>query len=341
MQTYKILGTGSYLPKLVVDNHRFSEVVETNDEWISSRTGIKSRHLSDGEATWQMGVKAAEQALEMAEIDPKAIDIVIVSTLTPDYTTPNMASIVQAEIGAEKAFCFDINAACTGFIQSFDVAMRYLQDPSIHNILIVSTESMSKLVDFENRRTCVLFGDGAGAVVLSDGMTGEGEDISAAEIYDCFLGADGKSGLHIVGKAFDPAHHPFVSPEAELPAERFDHKSGVFVEMNGQDVYRFATTMMPYAVETVLQKTGLTLEDIDYIVPHQANDRILSSAAKRLKVPLEKVISHIEILGNTSSASIPICLDMEVRAGKIKRGQLLVLTGFGGGLTYGALVCRF
>ena len=343
IQSYKILGTGSYLPDLIIENARFSEIVETNDEWITSRTGIERRHLSAGEATWEMGIKAARNAVDMAGIAQELLDIIIVTTITPDYTCPNVSSIIQAELWAKNAFCFDVNAACTGFIQAFDIAMRYLASPDIHNVLIVSTESLSKLVDFTDRRTCVLFGDGAGAVVISNQLTESGDAPAAAApmaVYDCFLGADGSSGCAIVGKAFDQVRHPFVQAEAPEIVDRFAHPSGIYLQMQGQEVYRFATTMMPYAVEKVLEKAGKTLDDVDYIVPHQANERILHSAAKRLKIPMDRIISHIADLGNTSSASIPICLDREFRSGKLQRGQTLVFTGFGGGLTYGALICQ-
>jgi len=340
IQSYKILGTGSYLPDLVVENARFSEIVETNDEWILSRTGIRSRHLSAGEATWEMGVKAAGRAMDMAGLAPEKLDLIIVSSVTPDYSSPNMSCIIQAELGAVNAFCFDVNAACTGFIQSFDIAMRYLATSDIHNVLIVSTESLSKLTDYTDRRSCVLFGDGSGAIVLSSADSGSGEALPS-EVYECFIGADGTMGHAIVGKAFDPAHHPFIPADAPEIKDRFDHAGGIFLEMQGQLVYRFATTMMPFAIERVLEKSGISIDAIDFIVPHQANDRILQSAAKRLGIPSEKMISHLADIGNTSSASIPICLDREVRAGRIKRGQTLVLTGFGGGLTYGALLCKF
>jgi len=352
IQAYKILGTGSYLPDLVVENSRFSEIVETNDEWISSRTGIKSRHLSAGEATWEMGVKAARNAIDMAGIAPGKIDLIIVSTVTPDYISPNMACIIQAELGASNAFCFDINAACTGFIQAFDIAVRYLATPAVRNVLIVSTESLSKLTDYSDRKVCVLFGDGAGAVVISDGSkvaeteTGLESDTNSEEnvdeyVYECFIGADGTSGHAIVGEAFMPARHPFIPADAPESKPRYEHNNGSFFTMQGQEVYRFATTMMPYAIEKVLERSGIPMDQVDYIVPHQANDRILQSAAKRLGIPAEKMISHLSDMGNTSSASIPICLDREVRAGRIQRGQTLVLTGFGGGLTYGALLCQY
>ena len=340
IQSYKILGTGSYLPDLVVENARFSEIVDTNDEWISSRTGISRRHLSAGEATWEMGVKAARNAMDMSGLSAEKLDLIIVSSVTPDYSSPNMSCIIQAELGAVNAFCFDVNAACTGFIQAFDIAMRYLATSDMQNVLIVSTESLSKLTDYTDRRSCVLFGDGAGAIVLSSAPA-ESDEALTKEVYECFIGADGTMGQAIVGKAFDPARHPFIPAEAPEIKDRFDHEGGIFLKMQGQLVYRFATTMMPFAVEKVLEKSGISIENIDYIVPHQANDRILQSAAKRLGLPSEKMISHLADIGNTSSASIPICLDIEVRAGRMQRGQTLVMTGFGGGLTYGALLCKF
>ena len=334
-EAYKILGTGSYLPDLVIDNERFSEIVETSDEWISSRTGIRQRHFSTGESTWEMGAKAARRALDMAGVAADQIDMIIVTTVTPDYISPNMACILQAELGAPNAFCYDINAACTGFIQAFDIAMRYLKTSDMKNILIVSAESLSKMTDFQDRRVCVLFGDGAGAVLIGRGE--EGRDLT----YECFLGADGTSGHAIVGEAFLPVKHPFIPEGTPDPVKRYEHTAGNFFAMQGQEVYRFATTMMPFAVEKVLEKAGLTISDIDFIVPHQANDRILMSAAKKLGITPEKMISHLKDQGNTSSSSIPICLDREVREGRITRGQKLILTGFGGGLTYGALLFTF
>lgn len=340
VQSYKILGTGSYLPDLVVENDDFSKFIETSDEWISSRTGIRRRHLSDGEATWELGLKAARRALDMAGLEPEKIDLIIVSSVTPDYSTPSMSCILQAELGAPNAFCFDVNAACTGFIQAFDIAMLYLKGADTHNVLVVSTESLSKLMDFTDRRTCVLFGDGAGAVVLSDRIPGSDETVKEM-IFESFIGADGKLGGAIVGEAFRPARHPFIPENTPERQPLYEHDTGSALSMKGQEVYRFATTMMPFAVEKVLQKAEFDIADVDLIVPHQANDRILQSAAKRLGIPGEKMLSHLADMGNTSSASIPICLDLEVREGRIKRGQKLVLTGFGGGLTYGAILCEF
>lgn len=334
--SYKILGTGSCLPGLSIENSRFSEIVDTNDEWISTRTGIKSRYLCAGEETWELGAGAAIQALSMAGIRPQQVDMIIVTTITPDYISPNMSCIIQNEIGATNASCFDINEACTGFIQAFDIAIRYLATSDMQNILIVSAESMSKLTDFTDRRSCVLFGDGAGAVVL-----GKADAADPMRRYESFFGADGASGYTIVSEGNRPAKHPFIPKDLPERKPLFEHDCGQFVSMDGQEVYRFATTKMPFAIERVLEKSGLDMEQIAYIVPHQANSRILQSAAKRLKISDDKIISHLEEIGNTSSSSIPICLDLEVRSGKIQRGQKLVFTGFGGGLTYGALLCEF
>ena len=333
--SYKILGTGSCLPDLVVNNDQFSLVVETSDEWISSRTGISSRHLSEGDETWRFAVKAAKAALEMADILPDSLDAIMISTTTPDYSTPNMACIVQEEIGAKNAFCFDINAACTGFIQAFDIGMHYLASPDIHRILVISAECLSKITDFTDRRSCVIFGDGAGAVIV------EKQSCEKKGLYESYIRADGTGGHCITGDAFLPAKHPFLPENTEVKERRYPNTNGIFLQMCGQEVYRFATTMMPFSVEQVTQKSGISLEDVAYIIPHQANDRILQAAAKRLKISPEKIISHISHLGNTSSSSIPICLDIEVRSGRIKRGDILVMTGFGGGLTYGAMICEY
>jgi len=339
--SYKILGTGSYLPELTVDNEMYAKIIDTSDEWITSRTGIARRHLCDGETTWEIAVKAASIALSDAGISPESINMIIVTTITPDYTTPNMATIIQAEMGAEKAFCFDLNAACTGFIQAFDVAMQYIMNRDTpFTALIVAAESLSKLVDFSDRRTCVLFGDGAGAVVLSN-REANGDRIVSGRVYESFFGADGTGGGYMTGKAFEAASHPFRSTDKPHREDRFDHETGIFLSMKGQEVYRFATTAMPMAIETVLENAGIALDEIDYVVPHQANDRILQAAAKRIGLDPEKMLSNIAETGNTSSASIPICLDQEIRSGRIRRGQNLILTGFGGGLTYGACACVY
>jgi len=337
---YKILGTGSYLPELVVDNEMFAKILDTSDEWITSRTGISQRHLCDGETTWEMAEKAAANAVDAAQIDSKSIDMIIATTITPDYSTPNLSCIVQAKIGAENAFCFDLNAACTGFVQAMDVAMRYLNTDQPMTVLVVSSESLSKLADYSDRRICVLFGDGAGAVILSNRMS-DGTELAPKDIYESFFGADGNGGEFMTGKAFDVARHPFSTAENAGKPDVFGHETGIYVSMKGQDVYRFATTAVPVAIEKVIEKAGISLDEIDFVIPHQANDRIIQSVAKRLGLPTEKMLSNIAETGNTSSASIPICFDQAVRSGRIMRGQTLIFTGFGGGLTFGAVACKY
>lgn len=337
---YKILGTGSYLPELVVDNEMFAKILDTSDEWITSRTGISQRHLCDGETTWEMAVKAAANAVEASQIDPKSIDMIIATTITPDYSTPNLSCIVQAKIGAENAFCFDLNAACTGFVQALDVAMHYLNTDQPMTVLIVSSESLSKLADYSDRRICVLFGDGAGAVILSNRMS-DGTELAPKDTYESFFGADGNGGELMTGKAFDVARHPFSTADNAGKPDVFGHETGIYISMKGQEVYRFATTFVPVAIEKVMGKAGIALEEIDFVIPHQANDRIIQSVAKRLGLPTEKMLSNIAETGNTSSASIPICFDQAVRSGRIVRGQTLIFTGFGGGLTFGAVACKY
>ena len=339
--SYKILGTGSCLPELTVDNEMYAKVIDTSDEWITSRTGISRRHLCDGEATWEMAVKAASIAIGEAGVSAETINMIVVTTLTPDYTTPSTACIVQERTGAVNAFCFDLNAACTGFIQAFDIAMHYLcASAEPFTALIVAAESLSKLVDFSDRRTCVLFGDGAGAVGLSN-READGSLLAPDLVYDSFIGADGTGGGYMTGKAFEPAEHPFRDADKPEREDLFGHETGIYLSMKGQEVYRFATTAMPMAIEKVLERAGIALEKIDYVVPHQANDRILQAAAKRIGLDPEKMLSNIAETGNTSSASIPICLDQEIRSGRIKRGQTLIMTGFGGGLTYGACALNY
>lgn len=331
---YKISGTGSYLPGEGIENSKFAEIVDTSDEWISSRTGIKSRHFAGEEYTWQMGVKAAKQALEKSDLNSLEIDLIIVSTLTADYSTPSTACILQSELGAKNAFCFDLNAACTGFVQSFDIAIRYLNSSNINNALVVSTESLSKLVDFSDRGVCVLFGDGAGAVVIS-------KDKKESSCYESFFGADGDLGGAIVGEALQPVKHPFMTGNIDKSNVRYSDSNGTNVIMHGQEVYRFATTHLPLAVNKVIESGEIDKDEIDLIIPHQANDRILQSAAKRLEIPMRKMVSHLSDIGNTSSASIPISLNREVEKGNIKRGDKIIFAGFGGGLTYGAVLCEY
>lgn len=331
MQKFKIIGTGNYLPETVVTNQMFAEIVETNDEWITTRTGISERRLSSGEPTWYMGAEAARKALAAAGLTGSDVDVIVVTTITPDYYTPSTACIIQDEIKASHAFCFDLNAACAGFVYALDLAARYLLSPDIQHILIVSSENISKIVDYSDRSTCVLFGDGASAVVIS-----RGEPDDSSKMLATVLGAEGENGRFLTSKALDVGH-PFLPGERVWP-DRFNHQSGRFVSMSGQDVYKFAVRSMTDSILQAADKAGIELSELRFIIPHQANSRIVDAAARRMKVDASQMISRMAQFGNTSSASIPICLDELIRSGQLKRGEKVAVSGFGGGLTYGAAI---
>lgn len=336
MLSIQIRGTGSYLPSIRVTNPMFEKLVDTTDEWITSRTGIQCRHLSDGEPVWYMGSQAASKALAAAGATGAEVDVVIASTVTPDYHTPSLSCILQDEIGAAGAFCFDINAACSGFVFAYDMALRYLCDPDIHNVLVVCSERLSAVTDYSDRSTCVLFGDGAGAVLI--GKTGEdGTDDAELRTFvsrATVLGSEGQLGRHIVSRSEYP-DHPFRTGVPGIP-ERFPENNGNFIQMCGQEVYKFAVRVMVESIQRLLDRNGLTMDEIAWIIPHQANDRILDASAKRLGMDPSRMVSYIADLGNTSSSSIPISLDRMVTEGKLHRGNRVILCGFGGGLTYGA-----
>lgn len=325
-----ILGTGSYSPTLNITNDDMSKIVETSDEWISTRTGIKSRFLSDGESVWQMGAKAAKSAIEAAGIDPAEIGLVIGSTVTGDFYTPSLACLIQNAVGAVNAAAFDLNAACSGFAYSVDTARRFLQtDESLKYVLIVSSEVLSRFVDFTDRATCVLFGDGAGAVVIE----------RSEKLYTSFLGSDGTGAHFLYAKRFFD-RHPFRTTEADDYGAEFT-STNQFLFQDGKEVYKFATKALPSAASAAAEKIGLDVADIDWFIPHQANVRIIETAAKNLGVSMDKFIVTLDRHGNTSSASIPTALDEAVRDGRVKKGQKICLVGFGAGLTYGAVICEY
>lgn len=342
MTRARLAGTGSYLPETVVTNQDMSGIVDTSDEWIVSRTGISERRLSSGESTWHMGAQAGREALAASGLRPEDIDLVIATTVTPDYYTPSLACIIQAELGIRKAPCVDLGAACTGFVYAMDAAARYLATGGARNVLVVSSETLSKIVDYRDRTTCVLFGDGAGAVVLS--AVPEDSDEPGARILSSCLGAEGESGGFIVSRALS-IDHPFIL-DADAGAtgrnrDRFGCEGERFLRMEGQEVYKFAVRVLQESLQKAVEKAGLTVEDLDWVVPHQANIRILETAARRLGLPMERMVVEIAGMGNASSASIPVCLDRMVRDGRLVRGQTLGLVGFGGGLTYGALLLQY
>ncbi|NLW11824.1 MAG: ketoacyl-ACP synthase III [Clostridiaceae bacterium] len=334
MLKLKLLGTGTYLPELILTNEMLSQIVETNDEWITSRTGITERRLSSGEPTWHMAVRAAEKALAASGLAANDLDLIVATSVTPDYFFPSVSSIVQDEIGAANAFCFDLNAACTGFVYAVDLAARYLNTGDIRNVLVVSAENVSKLTDYTDRATCVLFGDGASAAVFSAGSPDDESCLLASH-----LGTKGEGGKYLVSQALK-INHPFIENDQVWP-DRFGHDKGHNLTMEGNEVYKFAVNAMTESIKAATEKAGIKLAQIKYIIPHQANSRIVDASARRLKVKSAQMISRVSDFGNTSSASIPICLDEIIRDDRLKRGDLIAICGFGAGLTYGAAILRY
>ncbi|MCL1881335.1 MAG: ketoacyl-ACP synthase III [Oscillospiraceae bacterium] len=328
----KILGTGSFKPDFVALNEDFSKTagLETDDDWITSRTGIKQRMFNCGEnaTNYNMSSKAAERALKAAGISADDIDIIVASTATPDFFYPSLACLVQNAIGATNAFAIDVSAACTGFVNALDIVRNYLANGSAKKALIVSGEMLSYHTDFTDRATCVLFGDGAGAIVL--------EATDSPKLYAAHLGA--------IGEKFDePALYCKVPYKCNSPfgakGENFGAVNHVdYIQMDGRAVYKFASDIMPKTVKSVCEKAGLELSDIDLLIPHQANIRIIKTAMKNLDIPEDKVYVNIEKTGNISSACIPVCLDELYELGRIKAGMKICMVAFGAGLTYGAVI---
>lgn len=317
----RIIGTGSCLPETVVTNDDLSKIMDTSDEWISTRTGIKERRLVKEETTASMSVTAAKRAMEDAGVSPQEIDLIIVGTLTGDCITPSTACEVQAAIGATGAVAFDINAACSGFMFALHTADAYIQSGIYKTALILGAETLSKIMDWNDRSTCVLFGDGAGAAVVR-------ADQSGLLAYD--QGSDGEKGkVLLCGNRKN--NNPLVENSMDLQ----------YTHMDGQEVYKFAVTTVPASIKKVLDKAGLSVEDIDYFALHQANIRILQSVAKRLKVSEDKFPTSLDHCGNISAASVPILLDEMNRKGLLKPGMKIVLSGFGGGLTWGSAVVEW
>ncbi|MCM1156385.1 MAG: ketoacyl-ACP synthase III [Roseburia sp.] len=317
----RIIGTGSCLPETVVTNDDLSKIMDTSDEWISSRTGIKERRLVKEETTAGMSVTAARRAMENAGVTPQEIDLIIVGTITGDCITPSTACEVQAAIGAVKAVAFDINAACSGFMFALHTADAYIQSGIYKTALILGAETLSKIMDWNDRSTCVLFGDGAGAAVVR-------ADESGLLAYD--QGSDGEKGRVLLCES-RKNNNPLVENSMDLQ----------YTHMDGQEVYKFAVTTVPASIRKVLDEAGLSVEEIDYFALHQANIRIIQSVAKRLKVSEDKFPTSLDHCGNISAASVPILLDEMNRKGMLKPGMKIVLSGFGGGLTWGSAVIEW
>ena len=319
----RIAGTGSYLPEKVVTNDDLSKVVDTSDEWIRTRTGIRQRHVAaDGQTSSDMGHQAALKAIEAAGIEPSEIDLIVVGTTTPDYVFPSTACLIQQKLGVPGCPAFDVNAACSGFLFALSVADQFIRTGSARTVLVVGVETLTRMVDWTDRTTCVLFGDGAGAVVLkADADTG---------ILSTHLHADGNKRDLLccpvgVSAGFDNS----------LP------NAGVRITMAGNEVFKHAVKALDSVVDEALEANGLDKSNLDWLIPHQANLRIIEATAKRLDMPMERVIVTVDRHGNTSAGSVPLALDEAVRSGRVQRGQLLLLEAFGGGFTWGSALVRY
>lgn len=350
----KICGTGSCVPAHILDNEDLSHMVETNDAWIRERTGVVRRHIIEGETTVSMAAEAARRALENGNVRAEEVDLLIVCTFTSEVLLPCAACEVQKELGAVHAACFDLNAACTGFLFAYNTAQAYIAAGLCKTVLLIGSESLSNMVNWKDRGTCILFGDGAGAAVLraepgelpspvmhSDGEAGKALTLSSRhrkgwtqrENGACRAGEvsqepDFMEGAQITAKGSGCMEQALIPPEE-------------FIQMDGREVFRFAVKKVPEVIHELLDAGGMKLEEIDYFVLHQANKRIVESVAKRLGAEIEKFPMNLQEYGNTSSASIPIMLDEMNRDGRLKPGQTIVLAGFGAGLSWGAAVLRW
>lgn len=323
MNNIGVAGVGAYLPSLSITNDKLSEFVDTNDQWISERTGIKERHISEGEDTSVLASKAAEIALDRAQIKAEDLDLIIVATVSPDMFIPSVACLVQSNLGAKKAACFDINVACSGFVYGLEIAKGMMISMNYKNALVIGAEVLSKVIDWEDRSTCILFGDGSGAAVLKKCET--------KGIIKSYLKAEGEKWSNLTIGAAD-FNTPFS--KEEILKKRT-------IGMNGREVFKFATKAIEDGVKKIIEGTGISIDEIKYIVPHQANSRIISSAAKRLNIDKDKFYVNVEKVGNTSSASVPIALNEMYENNMINKGDKIILVAFGGGLTYGSTLIEW
>lgn len=319
--TARIAGIGIYVPETIVTNHDLAKIMDTSDEWISSRTGIRERRISISEGTRELAARAAMRALENAGVSPEELEIIILGTSTPDRNFPSDACSVQAAIGAKNAVAFDISAACAGFIFAMNIVEGFFKAGIYKTALIIGSETISKVVDWSDRSTCVLFGDGSGAAVLKAGETG---------VIDMLMGADGTKGDAL--KCESRTLGNFLTGTRPEPG---------FMTMDGQEVFRFAVKKVPESVEILMERNGLSREDIRYYVLHQANERIVEAVARRLKEPMEKFPMTIGKYGNTSTASIPLLLDDMIKKGMLKSGDKIIMSGFGAGMTWGAVLLEW
>lgn len=318
-----ITGTGSYLPEKILTNEDLEKMVDTSHEWIHSRTGVSERRVAaDDEATSDMAIKAANEALKAANVEASAIGLIIVATVTPDMPFPSTACLVQSAIGVKEALCFDLEAACSGFLYSVETARGMISSGLVDAALVIGAEKMSAVTDWEDRATCVLFGDGAGAVVMQSVPEEKG-------ILATAVGSDGSLGdlLSIpAGGSRNPASQKTIDEHLH------------YIKMAGNNVFKYAVNCMSDAAHSALEKANLTIEDIDWVVPHQANVRIIKAISNKVGIPMDKFVVNLDRLGNTTAATVPLALDEGIRDGRIKKGETVLSLVFGGGFTWGATV---
>ncbi len=325
--TIQFIGTGSYLPPKVLTNNDLEKMVDTSNEWIVTRSGIKERRITDeNTATSDLAAKAAKNALDNASLKPEDIDLIIVATVTPDYPFPSTACMVQKKIGAVNAAAFDLSAACSGFLYALSVGASMLNCGGYKNIMVIGAEALSKITDWKDRSTCVLFGDGAGAVIIRS------SDDSGSRILYSELGAEGE-GEDLLKV---PAGGSAMPASSETVKNR-DH----YIKMRGNELFKWAVKKMGCLVVDAVKESGLSPDDVKCIIPHQVNMRIITAAMRKTSIPVEKVILTLDKYGNTSAASIPIALDEANREGKLKKGDVVVFVAFGSGLTYASMVIRW
>ena len=326
MNSVGIKGTGYYVPENVVTNFDLEKIVDTTDEWIRTRTGIEERRFaSPDEATSDLSYKAALKAIEVAKIDKNQIDMIIVATCTPDYIAQGTSCLVQNKLGLTSIPCLDVNAACSGFIYGMSMAYSLVKSKIYKNILVVGAETLSRIIDMQDRNTCVLFGDGAGAVIIGEVEEGYG-------ILGLSLGAEGEDDMILKVPAGGTR-----KPNNEETIKNREN----FLIMKGKEVFKFAVTVLPKVTLDALEQSKLSVNDLSMIFPHQANERIIEAASKRIKFPLEKFYMNLNRFGNTSAASIAIALGEALEKGLVKKGDNIALTGFGAGLTYGSMVMKW
>ena len=326
LRTVSIIGTGSYLPEKIVTNEDLSQLVDTSDEWITSRTGIKERRMAaQDEQTSDMAAKAALKALEMAKTSPADVDLILVATATPDMLFPATACFVQKKIGATKAACLDISAACAGFLFGIEIAQQFITSHTYDTVLVIGAEKLTSITNWTDRNTCVLFGDGAGAAVLKHRGSTHG-------VISTHIGSDGQYS--------DILFMPGGGSRCPITKENADQHLAT-IHMSGKEVYKQAVTAMLSSAKTALVGAGLTIDDVACVIPHQANLRIIEAIADRLKIPLDKFYVNLDKYGNTSAAAVAIALDEANRSGRIKSGDYILMVVFGGGLTWASTVIEW